>query len=305
MIRARHIAVPALALAIGSGCGADERARSSGPAIVAPAPPQRIVSLAPSLTETLFALGVGERVVGVTRYCAYPPEVRDLPRVGGHIDPGYEAIVALEPDLVVLIPSSEASERRLRSLGIPALCVDQHDLDGVLHSISILAEACGVPGQGAELRREIERRLAETARSAAGRERPRAVVVVGHEIGGGAVRSVWAAGPETFYDGVLELAGGVNAVASGMVRYPELSREGLAALDPDVVIDVIAGVEERGTEIERIRAGWRALDELRAVREGRVRVLEGDLMVVPGPRLPEMVAAVAEALHPGRSAEPR
>lgn len=297
--------MPALALAIGWGCGADERARGSGPAIDLPAPPQRIVSLAPSLTETLFALGVGERVIGVTRYCAHPPEVRDLPRVGGHLDPSYEAIVALRPDLVVLIPSSEASERRLRSLGIPALCVDQHDVDGVLHSISILAEACGVPGRGAELRRDIERRLAEVARSAAGRERPRTVVVVGHEIGGGAVRSVWAAGPETFYDGVLELAGGVNAVDNGMVRYPELSREGLAALDPDVVIDVVAGVEERGTDIERIRGGWRALDELRAVREGRVRVLEGDLMVVPGPRLPEMVAAVAEALHPGRPAEPR
>jgi iron complex transport system substrate-binding protein len=119
---------------------------------------------------------------------------------------------------------------------------------------------------------------------------------VGHEIGAGAVRSVWAAGPETFYDGVLELAGGVNAVSSGVVRYPELSREGLAALDPDVVIDVVAGVEERGMDIERIRAGWRALTELRAVREGRVRVLEGDVMVVPGPRLPEMVAAVAAAL---------
>jgi iron complex transport system substrate-binding protein len=291
MLRGRLTVLLALAVAAGWGCapGVPE-----GPEPAAA--PQRIVSLAPSLTETLFALGVGDRVVGVTRYCAHPPAVRGLPRVGGHLDPSYEAIVALEPDLVVVIPSSEAIERRLRSLGVPVLRVDQHDVDSVLHSISVLAEACGVEERGAALRLEIERRLEAVARAAAGRERPRTVVVVGHEIGAGAVRSVWAAGPETFYDGVLELAGGVNAVSSGVVRYPELSREGLAALDPDVVIDVVAGVEERGMDVERIRAGWRSLTELRAVREGRVRVLEGDVMVVPGPRLPEMVAAVAAAL---------
>ncbi|HSN57698.1 MAG TPA: helical backbone metal receptor, partial [Candidatus Sulfomarinibacteraceae bacterium] len=292
MLRGRLTVLLALAVVAGWGCAP----RSPDGPEPAPAPPQRIVSLAPSLTETLFALGVGGRVVGVTRYCAHPPEVRTLPRIGGHLDPSYEAIVALEPDLVVAIPSSEASEARLRSLGVPVLRVDQHDVDSVLQSISVLAEACGVEGRGVELRREMERRLEAVARAAAGRERRRAGVVVGHEIGAGAVRSVWAAGPETFYDGVLELAGGINAVQGGIVRYPELSREGLAALDPDVVIDVVAGVEERGTDIDRIRSGWQALTELRAVREGRVRVLEGDVMVVPGPRLPEMVAAVAAAL---------
>jgi iron complex transport system substrate-binding protein len=256
------------------------------------------VSLAPSLTETLFALGVGDRVVGVTRYCVHPPEVRSLPRVGGHLDPSYEAIVSLEPDLVVVIPSSEASERRLQALGLRVLQVDQHDVEGVLESISILAEACGVAKRGAALRRDMERRLEAVATAVAGRPRPRAVVVVGHEIGAGAVRSVWAAGPDTFYDGVLEIAGGVNAIAGGVVRYPELSREGLAALDPDVVIDVVAGIEARGLELGEIRDGWQTLTELRAVRQGRVRVLEGDVMVVPGPRLPEMVAAVARALHP-------
>ena len=84
--------------------------------------------MAPSLTETLFALGVGQRVVGVTRYCAYPPEVRNRARVGGHLDPNFEAIVALEPDLVVLIPSGEASARRLEALGVPVLQIDQHDV---------------------------------------------------------------------------------------------------------------------------------------------------------------------------------
>ncbi len=299
MARSRHAAVLAGALAVLSGCSEGERAgapiRGRGAAAT---PPQRIVSLAPSLTETLFALGVGDRVVGVTRYCAYPPEVRDLPLIGGHLDPNFEAIVSLAPDLVVLIPSGEANARRLEALGVPVLQIDQHDVDSLLESVSIVAAACGVEAAGHRLRTEVERRLAAVSAVVKGAPRPRTVIAVGHDIGGGAVRSVWAAGPDTFYTGVLEIAGGVNAVKDGLVRYPEFSREGLAALDPDVVLDVVAGVEERGPEIEEIIAGWRRLTELRAVREDRVRVLEGDLMVVPGPRLPEMVREVAMSLHP-------
>jgi iron complex transport system substrate-binding protein len=260
--------------------------------------PLRIVSLAPSLTETLFALGLGDRVVGVTRYCAYPLETRNLPRVGGHLDPNFEAIVSLEPDLVVAIPSSHENRLRLESLGIPVIEVDQHDVDSVLASVNSLAEACGVAGRGAALRAGLEARMARVASAVAGASRPRTLIVVGHQIGEGSVRSVWVAGPDTFYDGVIEIAGGVNAVDGGVARYPELSREGLVSIDPDVVLDVIAGLEDRHLDPDSVRAGWMQLTELRAVRDHRVSVLVGDQMVVPGPRLPEMVEAVARALHP-------
>jgi iron complex transport system substrate-binding protein len=283
-------------LAASCGSGEDEVRVDENAAAISQ--PQRIVSLAPSLTETLFALGLGERVVGVTRYCAYPAEVHDLPKVGGHLDPSYEALLSLRPDLVVLIPSSDEIERRLESLGVRVLQVDQHDVDGVLESITLLATACGVPERGALLRGSVEERLHKVAVRIAGEPRPRAVVIVGHDVGGGVVRSVWAAGPDTFYDGVLRIAGGVNGVEGGLARYPELSREGLASIDPDVVLDVIAGIEERGLSLPEIRDSWLKLVELRAVREGRVEILDGNVMVVPGPRLPEMVDHVARALHP-------
>lgn len=295
LVRRPTATVIASALAVLCGCsdrGADRVPPSD------PVPPRRIVSLAPSLTETLFALGVGDRVVGVTRYCAYPPEVRDVPKVGGHLDPNFEAIVSLEPDLVVLIPSGEANAGRLRALGVPVLQVDQHDVKSLLNSVSVLARACGVEERGIRVRADIERRLAAVAAVVEGAPRPRTVVVVGHDIGAGVVRSVWAAGPDTFYSGVLEMAGAVNAVDGGLAQYPEISREGLATIDPDVVLDVVAGVEERGLEMTEILAGWRQLSELRAVREDRFRVLEGDVMVVPGPRLPEMVRGFAVSLHP-------
>ena len=260
--------------------------------------PQRIVSLAPSLTETLFALGLGDRVVGVTRYCAHPPEALALPKVGGHLDPNFEAIVSLEPDLVVVIPSSSENGQRLESLGIRVLEVDQHDVQAVLESVEVVAEACGVADRGADLRAEIDRRLAAISRVVEHAVRPRTVVVVGHQAGDDAVRSVWAAGSDTFYDGVLRIAGGDNAVTGGLARYPELSREGLASLDPDVVLDVIAGLEDRRLDLEAVHESWMRLTELRAVREQRINVLVGDQMVVPGPRLPEMVETIARALHP-------
>ncbi len=296
MARARWPAALVIGTILSSGCGGASADPSSRE--VAASSPQRIVSLAPSLTETLFALGVGERVVGVTRYCAHPPEVRSLPRVGGHLDPNLEAIVSLEPDLVMVIPSSHENRRRLEALGIRVLEVDQHDVDSVLGSISTVADACGVGGRGRALRAEIEGRLARVSSVVTDAARPRTLVVVGHQIGEGAVRSVWAAGRDTFYDGVLRIAGGVNALDGGPAQYPELSREGLTAVDPDVVLDVIAGLEDRDLSVEDVRAGWRRLSELRAVREDRVVILEGDIMVVPGPRLPEMVEAVARALHP-------
>ena len=295
-----HRTVPVAALLAGAilvgGCGVAEDAERSD--VDHETTPQRIVSLAPSLTETLFALGMGDRVVGVTRFCAYPPEVAELPRIGGHLDPNFEAIVTLEPDLVVSIPSSHETRRRLESLGIRVLEVDQHDVEAVLESISVVADACGVTDDGLALRAEMEQRLARVKAAVAGAPRPRAVVVVGHQAGGDSVRTVWAAGRDTFYDGVVEIAGGINAIEGGLARYPELSREGLASLDADVVIDVIAGLEVRNLDPEKVHEGWMRLAELRAVREHRVNVLAGDQMVVPGPRLPEMVEELARALHP-------
>jgi iron complex transport system substrate-binding protein len=293
MVRAKLIMAGAL---LAAGCG-NELDRAQPATDLGPTP-QRIVSLAPSLTETLFALGAGDRVVGVTRYCAYPPDVSDLPEVGGHLDPNLEAIVSLEPDLVVAIPSSRENRLRLEALGIRVLEVDQRDVSAVLDSISAVAEACGVRDRGEELRSEIQGRLSAIEAAVAGAGRPRVVVVVGHQAGEGPVRSVWAAGPDTFYDGVVHRAGGVNVVNRGVARYPELSREGLASLDPDVVLDVIAGLEERDLDPDDLRRQWMRLIEMRAVREGRVSILEGDHMVVPGPRLPEMIEAVARALHP-------
>lgn len=289
--QARPAAVLALLL-LGAGCAPAPPAAVDGP-------PSRIVSMAPALTETVFALGLGDRLVGVTRYCDYPEAATRLPEVGGYLDPDWEALVALEPDLVLLMQDHREIRRRLEELGLATLLVDQGDVEGILASFVAIGEACGAAGRGRELAGRVRARLDEVAAATASRPRPRALVVVERELAGGPVRTVWVAGPGTFYDDLLGLAGAVNAWRGpAAALYPEVSREGLIALDPDVILDLVTELERRGLEPAQVRADWQGLGELRAVRAGRVHVLDAGFMVIPGPRIADAVAAIAAAVHP-------
>jgi len=262
------------------------------------APPARIVSLAPSITEVLFALDLGDRVVGVTSFCRYPPAAARLPQVGGYLDLNLEAVLGLAPDLVVLMQDHDAARARLEALGMATLQVDQGELDGILASIEEIADRCGVPDRGDRLVAAIRGRLDAVERRVAGLPRPRTLAVVGREVGSGSLGTVWVAGTETFYDDVIRLAGGVNAAAPSPVVYPEVSPEGIYRIDPDVILDLLADLEDRRIPAEAAAADWRELAALRAVRSGRVHALEHELTVVPGPRVAELVEAVARALHP-------
>ncbi len=269
------------------------------PPPMADGPPQRIVSMAPALTETVFALGLGDRLVGVTRYCDFPAEALELPRIGGYLDPDWEALVALEPDLVLLMQDHREIQPRLEGLGLRTLLVEQGDVDGILASFEAVADACGVPERGLALASRVRERLDAVAAATSGHARPSTLVVVERELAAGPVRSVWVAGPGTFYDDLLGLAGAVNAwKGPAAALYPEVSREGLYALDPDVILDVVTELERRGLDPALVPAGWRGVAELRAVREGHVHVLAADYMVIPGPRIADAVEAVARAVHP-------
>jgi iron complex transport system substrate-binding protein len=262
------------------------------------AAPARIVSLAPSVTEVLFALGLGDRVVGVTRFCRYPPEAERIPDVGGYLDLNFEAIVALAPDLVVAIQDHDAARTRLEDLGVPVLQVDQESLAGILDSISAIADACGVPDRGRRLADEIRGRMAAVERRVHGRQRPRVLAVVGREVGHGSLSNVWVAGRTTFYDELIELAGGTNVAPASAVVYPEISREGLYHLDPDVILDLLADLDERGVDPAEAMADWGDLPMLAAVRSHRVHEIVHELAVVPGPRIGQLVEEIARALHP-------
>ncbi len=257
--------------------------------------PRRIVAMAPSLTETLLALDLGDRVVGVTRYC---PKVAGAVNVGGYFDPSYETILSLDPDLVIVMQSHDELHRRLGDLGLDTLRVDQHDVEGILVSVEAIATRCGVERRGRDLVLGLRQALDKVAMAVAGLPRPRVLVVVGREPGGGRIGTLWAAADDTFYDDVIGLSGGLNAISSSVIRYPELSREGLIAVDPDVILDVVADGGVRGVSVDAAAADWLELEDLRAVQDHRVHVLMQDFVVVPGPRIVDTVRAFAERLHP-------
>jgi iron complex transport system substrate-binding protein len=272
--------------------------RPAVPARTLDGPPERIVSLAPSATEVLVSLGLADRIVGATRYCALPPEAAAAVRVGGYLDINYESILRLEPELVVLIQDHGEAAATLGELGLATVQVDQHDVSGILGSIEQIATRCGAEEEGRRLAAEVRRTLDRVAVRTGALARPSTLVVVGREAGAGSPRSVWVAGRETFYDDVLRLAGGANAAGASVAAYPELSREGLLHLDPEVIIDLLADLPERGVDLTAALDDWTGLSVLRAVRTGRVHPLDHPYAVIPGPGVVELVEDFARILHP-------
>lgn len=250
---------------------------------------RRVVSLSPSTTETLFAIGASDVVVGRSRYCDYPPEVLRVPEVGGYVDPSFEVILALRPDLVTGArgPSGREVADRFAARGIATYFPDTESFAQIDEMVMGLGARTGhVPGAEAAVA-NVHARVADVERSIAGRTRVRTLLVFGLE-------PIVAAGPSSFADEMIRRAGGDNVVREGG-KYPTLGMERVLALDPDVVVDAAIG-EARG--VERIgpdAPGWR---EARAVKAGHVVTLKDEVVLRPGPRIGEGLATLAHAIHP-------
>lgn len=256
--------------------------------------PRRIVSTAPSLTETLYALGAGDRVVGVTTWCRYPEEARLKPKIGGYGNASLEAIVALRPDLVVLADGRKDLAERLARFEIPTLAVSLESLRSIEDAIGRIASRLGVPARGAALVAGIEARRAAVSRLVAGRPRPRTLLLLGHSPDD--VGSLFAVGPASFLGEMLEAAGGDNVLGDVRVPYPKVSVEEVIARDPDVILEVVSPPADVDAQGRALRL-WSAYPSLRAVRTGAVRVVVDDTIVQPGPRVGEKIEILAGALH--------
>ncbi len=258
----------------------------------------RIVSLAPSLTETLFALGLGGQVVGVTDFCSFPPEVKAKTRIGGFIDPNIELIIGLRPDLVVLLPDHREMKIRLEGMGIRCLAVPQYTVQDILASLIIVGTACGVRDHARDVRRAIAHDLHLIRQAIKDRPPVRAILAVGRDLTGDRLDQACLAGPKGYLSDLLTRAGGVNAVTETVLTYPSVSREGLAALAPEVVIDLIPDPDRQKSALDTIRQAWREVPGLPAARTGRIHILDTDFAAIPGPRVAEVVRTFARLLHP-------
>ncbi len=274
----------------------------------APAPTaghyQRIVSMSPSVTEILFALGLGDRVVGVTRYCKYPPEAQTRAKIGGHLDPNFEAIVALKPDLVITREDDEQAVQRLEQLGISTLVVNHKRLDDILDSLDTIGRACGVEARAGELRTQCQAKLDAIVQKTANQPRPRVLVVAERSLGTGRIEDVYVAGSYGYFDRLIALAGGENACKQMTGEFPVISAEGIIHLNPQVIVDLIPLRPDVTQDEASLRRDWQQLPEVEAVRDNRVCVLRDDYAFIPGPRLILLVEKLARLLHPELAWQP-
>jgi len=242
-------------------------------------------------------MGFGPNVVGVGRFDEYPEEVGNLPRVGSSLDPNWEAVVSLKPDLLLVMESQEDIRRHAEDLGLRCCLVDQHDLQSVLESFPAIARCCGNAAAGETLRKRIEGRMKEIAAAVEPLPRPRVLVVVGRPPGR-PVNVVWVAAPGSLYDDLLRLAGGCNVLKSGPGPYPELGRESMLSLDPDIILDLVPRTSEATVSSADLLRDWEALPPLRARRLGNIHVLDQPWIVVPGPRILDSLELFLRVLHP-------
>ena len=263
---------------------------------------QRIVSTSPSITETLFALGAGPSVVGVSTYCRYPPQVQHLPKVGTYSKPNAEKIALLKPDLVILHKTSGDLANRLQAVGIRTVEVQQGSLTDLFNTARTIGKATGRTRQAEELIGRIESKVKSAAARKPGEQRPSVLVIVSKERE--QLTGLIAAGSKTYLGELVEAAGGRNALAGTQVEtYPRISLETVIRLNPDVLIDASGmGDVPNDTPEQRLKTiqPWLARRELAAVRNGRVTAILSEALVVPGPRILEALDMISRCLRAQR-----
>ncbi|HSB79629.1 MAG TPA: cobalamin-binding protein [Candidatus Methylomirabilis sp.] len=274
-----------------------------GRSVSVPDGPLRVVSLAPSLTEIVFALGRGDWLVGVTEFCDYPPEALSKPRVGGPVTPDLERILALRPSLVLITEEGNPlqSVARLRQLGLPVFAVTPESFGGVLTSLQSLGRVLQAEAAAAKLVQRIQARAAAVQQAVQGRRRPRVLYLVWSD-------PLVAAGPASFVGDLLEMAGGKNIVRERAVAYPHLGWEAVVGRAPEAILVAEHGEPGRtGAGAGPLRSNWSRWQSIPAVRSGRVLELPGDTILRPGPRVGDGLEALARAIHPeafGRPGSP-
>jgi len=268
----------------------------SGAMGLAAEPPRRIVSLIPAVTEMIFAMGASDRVVGVSAYDRYPPQVDRIARVGGLIDPNVERIFSLKPDLVIVYDTQEDLKQRLDRAAIPFYRYEHRALPDIAATMRSVGARIGAADRANQLATGMEADLDAIRRRVSGEPRFKTLLVFGRDPG--SLRNVYASGGYGFLHDMLEAAGGDDVFADTKQQSVQASTEMILARRPEVIIELHYGDSVKSTELRREAAVWDALPSIPAVRNHRVYLLVGDEFVVPGPRVVNATRTLARVLHP-------
>lgn len=255
----------------------------------------RIISLSPSITEVIYELGLGENLVGVTRYCRYPPEAQSVEKVGGFYDMSLENMLSLKPTQVFGLRENAEIRGSLQKFGVPAQEVDHTTIEGIKRSISIIGDVCGVESRAREKLAILEQR--ENALRARRAVAPsyRTLVVVGRMHEGDSLSGIYVSGKDGFYTGVIELLGMRNVNTDPTVAVPMLSAEGFMALSPEAIVEVV-NVDDPALK-GAPTAVWNRFPQVPAVKNSRIFTLSDDYASIPGPRYIVLAEKLAELLE--------
>jgi iron complex transport system substrate-binding protein len=263
------------------------------------AQPQRIVSTGPSITEILFALGLGPKVVGVTQYCNYPPEAQKIRRIGTWMTPNLEAILEARPDLVIVQSTKIHDDARYKALSLKTLLVELDSLNHIGGSIKAIGQATGTQARAAQLAAHIEGDLAAIRKRVAAKRPPRVMFVVGRTPG--ALEGIIAAGNRSYLTEVMQVAGGHNIFDDSIVPYAKVSLEEVLARKPEVIIDMGEHPEAAAisdAQKQKEIALYRRYPILPAVKSNRIHIVSSDLFVHPGPRVVDLARTLEKLFHP-------
>lgn len=255
--------------------------------------PRRIITLAPNLTEIVYGLGLGDQVVAVTQFSDYPESVQTKPKVGSFWQLNLEAIVGREPDLVLALgfPQQRDLARRLRRMHVPVETFDIEDFNDLLAAIEGVGQITGRSVQATAMIESLRRDLAAVQEKVRHAGRPRVLWSIQRE-------PLRVAGRKTFVNWIIENAGGTNAMGPTLHQYPPVGAEQVLACQPTVIVEQLMMQQDPTEQLTQARAYWRRYDNLPAVQNERISVVDGDLVARMGPRIVEGVRLIAEILHP-------
>ncbi|RMG44476.1 MAG: ABC transporter substrate-binding protein [Candidatus Dadabacteria bacterium] len=258
---------------------------------------RRIITLAPSATEVVYSLGLGANLVGVSRYDSYPDGVKDLPRVGGLLDPARELIITLKPDLIITAASVGTPPDNLATLSAQQLNFNHNSLSGILESITLLGNVCNKKRRAARLINDLKKQISAVQQRLKGVSAVSALIVIGSEPAAG-LRGLYISGKDGFYNDLVRIAGGVNAYRGSTAALPSLSAEGLIALKPEVILQIVPETLRKNFNTALALKFWKKYSMVPAVKSGRIYFLKKSYVYVPGPRFTMLLNDIAHYLHP-------
>jgi len=256
--------------------------------VTVPKRPERIVSIGPSITEFLFALGAGPRVVGADDFSDEPAAAKQLEKVGG-IKVNFEKVVSLKPDIVLILKFSDGTIEKLAGAGLLVLVVDPQTIRDVARTAILLGRAVGSDGDA--MARDIQKRVDDVrSKTSSAATKPR----VYHEIDASDPTKIFTVGPGSYIHDLIEIAGGQNIAARATSAYPQFSAEEILRGDPEIIVLAAADYSAKPGQVAA-RSGWAAIN---AVKNNRIVSIAPNLINRPGPRVGEAAEAYARLVHP-------